>query len=273
MQLMDGALILASSGRNNNSETVPLPFSLSATLRPLLSLLVLMLATGLSADTDPRHTLDQLDDQWRLTSDRKDIKVYMRHTDGSRLKTFRGVLRLPLEDEFAMVALLNDYDTIPRWLHFVDGAEEIERDGPLNRVLRFTTRLPWPLRNREAVLEAFVVERMDDDEESVMVYMENRPDRIPDNPDYIRFPEMEALFGAVRQEGNEVEVIYQVVLDPGGYIPAWLINVLMRDAPYYTLDRLRRIIQRDEYQGHYFDYVPNLRGPGHPDHPHYGEPE
>lgn len=245
-------------------------------IRLFFVLLLVLQATLVWADPAPggaSRTVGELDDEWRLVSDRKGIKVYMRHSDESRLKTFRGVVRIPLEDEFAMVALLNDYDTIPRWLHFVDGAEEITRDGPLNRVLRFTTHLPWPLSNREAVLEAFVVERMDEKEESVMVYMENRPDRIPANPDYIRFPEMDALFGAVRHGDGEVEVIYQVVLDPGGYIPAWLANVLMRDAPYYTLDRLRRIIRREEYQGHYFDYVPNLRGPGHPEHPHYGSKE
>ena len=238
--------------------------------RSCLSILLLVLFASASAsDQAPARTLEQLDDEWRLVSDRKGIRVYMRHDDDSRMKTFRGVMGLKLDDEYSLVALLNDYDAIPRWLHFVDGAEEFDRDGPLNRKLRFTTHLPWPLRNREAILEAFVIERMDQQEESVMVYFENRPDSLPDNPDYIRFPEMEALFGGVRQENGELEMIYQVVLDPGGYIPAWLINVLMRDAPYYTLDRLRRIIQRDEYQGHYFDYVPSLRGPGHPDHPHY----
>ena len=225
------------------------------------------------AQADATRSLEGLDDSWRLVSDRNDIRVYMRHTDDSRLKTFRGVVELELEDEYSIVALLNDYDSLPRWLHFVDGVEEFDRNGPLNRMLRFTTHLPWPLRNREAVLEAFVVERMDEEQESVMVYFENRPDSLPDNPDYVRFPEMEALFGGVRTGNNRLEVSYQVVLDPGGYIPAWLINVLMRDAPYYTLDRMRRIIQRDQYQGQYFDYVPSLRGPGHPDHPHYGHEE
>lgn len=229
---------------------------------------ILLIYSPISTANDVRQ-VEGLDDTWRLVSDRNDIQVYMRHSDDSRIKTFRGTVRMKLEDELAMVALLNDYDSYPRWLHLIDGASEISRRGPLNRTLRFTTHLPWPLTNREAVIEAFVVERIDEEEESMMVYMENRPDAIPPNQGYIRFPELEAMFGARRLGNNEVEIIYQVVMDPGGYIPAWLANMLLRDAPYFTLDRLRRIITRAEYQGHYYDYMPNMRGPGHPQHPHY----
>src|SRR5690606_33390493 len=76
-------------------------------------------------------------------------------------------------------------------------------------------------------------------------------------------PEMEGIFQLTRLGKDEVEVVYQLVLDPGGYIPAWLANMLLRDAPYFTLDRLRRIISRPEYQRRFYNYV-ELRGPGRP---------
>ncbi|QJX02995.1 hypothetical protein HML84_19210 [Alcanivorax sp. IO_7] len=40
----------------------------------------------------------------------------------ARLRAFRGVTRLPAGDEYALVALLEDYAAYPDWLHFVDGA-------------------------------------------------------------------------------------------------------------------------------------------------------
>ena len=64
-----------------------------------------------------------------------------------------------------------------------------------------------------------------------------------------------------RLPDNAMEVTYELVLDPGGYIPAWLANLLLRDAPYFTLERLRRIIRNQEYQGKFYDYL-ELRGPG-----------
>ena len=136
-------------------------------------------------------------EDWKLVSDRNDIQVYMKHRDESRLKTFRGVTRFTLADEFSLGALLNDYPSYPKWLHFVDSAEEFNRVSPLDRSLRFTTQLPWPLADREAVLRAKVTQTLTEDEESVMVDLINRPDALPPNNEYIRFPEMWGKLGFV----------------------------------------------------------------------------
>jgi hypothetical protein len=204
-----------------------------------------------------------LDPDWKLISDRSDIQVYMRHREESRLKTFRGVTRMELADEYALSGVLNDYENIPKWLHFVDDASEISRDGPLLRNLRFGTHLPWPLADREAVLQIDVQEKITPEEEAVTMVLTNRPELIPPNPEYVRFPEMLGVFKMRRLGNDQVEVTYELVLDPGGYIPAWLVNLLMRDAPYFTLERLRRIIRNPEYQNLYHDYL-ELRGPGRP---------
>ncbi|MEE4249789.1 MAG: START domain-containing protein [Alcanivoracaceae bacterium] len=229
-----------------------------------IRLIALLLALTASALTRAGITDDpELDPSWKLITDRNGIQVYMRHRDESRLKTFRGVSRLQLSDEYALVSLLEDYESYPRWLHFIDGATEFNRDGPLMRQIRFTTQLPWPLNDREAVLEARVEQNITPEQEGVTVYLDNRPNLLPENPSYVRFPELEGIFQVTRLGNGEAEVVYQLVLDPGGYIPAWLANVLLRDAPYFTLERLRRIISRPEYQGQYFNYV-ELRGPGRP---------
>lgn len=238
----------------------------SLSLFSIATWISLALACCLALATPAVHAqgdLEALDDSWRLVSDRNEIQVYMRHRDDTRLKTFRGVTRFKLTDQYALVAVLNDYEAYPRWLHFVDSADEISRESDLLRYLRFTTLLPWPLANREAVLRADVREIRTPEEQRVEVLLSNAPERLPPNDDYIRFPEMQGIFGA-RDLGNDiVEITYQLVLDPGGYIPAWLTNILLRDAPYFTLDRLRRIVKRPEYQGHHYDYI-HLKGAADP---------
>lgn len=208
---------------------------------------------------------DGLDDAWKLINDRNGIQVYMRHREDSRLKTFRGETRIRLPDEYSLSMALNDYPSFPRWLHFVDGASELHRESPLKRWLRFTTQLPWPLKDREAILEVDVLQRVTREEEAVYVVLSGAPDLLPENPRYVRFPEMQGEFTMVRLGNDEVMVRYELVLDPGGYIPAWLANILLRDAPYFTLERMRRILQEPKYQAQYLDYV-ELRGPGRPKH-------
>ena len=74
---------------------------------------------------------------------------------------------------------------------------------------------------------------------------------------------MTGKLGFRRLGGKKVEMTYELILDPGGYIPAWIANILLRDAPYFTLERLRRIVSKPEYQNHYYDYL-DLYGPGRP---------
>ena len=225
-----------------------------------LFFVVLFSSSIFAADT-PLDT--GLDPDWKLISDRNDIQVYMRHRENSRLKTFRGVTQIELTDEYALSGLLNDYENMPKWLHFVDSAVEFDRDGPLLRYMRFGTHLPWPLADREAVLQVDVQQKLTPEEEAVTMKLTNRPELLPDDPAYVRFPEMIGVFKLRRLGNNLVEITYELVLDPGGYIPTWLANLLLRDAPYFTLERLRRIIKSPEYQNLYDDYI-ELRGPGRP---------
>jgi hypothetical protein len=215
-------------------------------------LMTLLLATATQGATSP---------PWKLVSDRNDIRVYVRDSVDTPLKTFRGVTRFALADEYAMVALLNDYEAYPDWLHFVDSARELDRDNETVRRLRFTTLLPWPLADREALLECRVSQHKGGGE--VVVHLNNRPKLLPPDPHYIRFPQLNGLLRFRRLGDGQVEVVYQLTLNPGGYIPTWLVNILLRDAPYFTLERLRRVVHRPEYQGRYFPFL-NLNGPGRP---------
>ena len=200
---------------------------------------------------------------WRLISNRDGIRVYTRDNPGTPLKSFRGVTRFRLHDEYALAAVLNDYADYPDWLHFVDGARELSRHGPLDRLLRFTTLLPWPLEDREAVLKCRVRQEPGPNGGRVVARLINRPRALPPNPHYIRFRTLRGKL-AFRNLGDDlVRVTYQVTLDPGGYIPDWLTNILMRDAPYFTLERLRREVHRPRYRNRYYSYL-NLRGPGRP---------
>lgn len=223
--------------------------------------LMFLLFTSLLAQADEPVAPES---DWKLITDRNGIQVYMSHRDDSRLKTFRGVTRIRITDEYSVTALLEDYPNMPRWLHFIDHVEEVGRDGPLRRQLRFATSLPWPVADREALLYAYVQQSVTPEQEVVSVHLENAYDLLPLNRRYVRFPELQGLFSMKRlNQNNEVEVTYQVVMDPGGYIPAWLSNMLLRDAPYFTLERMRRMLARTEYHNTYLPYI-QLFGPGRP---------
>jgi hypothetical protein len=190
---------------------------------------------------------------WRLVSDRNGIKVYRRDDGEARIKTFRGVTRFAIEHPAALEALLNDYPAIPRWMHFISSGEETARKTYVDRTLRFKTELPWPVSDRDVVARLTVTQLGN----KVLISATDDP-AAPRDDNYVRIPDLNGrldfnFFPATK----EAEVTYEIVMDPGGNIPAWAANIVLKDTPYFTLLKLRRLIQEPKYQqfrGKYFEY-------------------
>lgn len=207
-----------------------------------------------SADTSPA---------WRQITDRNGIQVSVNYDANSRLKQFRGVTIMSLSDEYAMLALYNDTEAFPRWLHLISEASLIKEHSMLDKDLRFLIKMPWPVSDREVLLKATLVYVTHKDNESVTAYLNGTPDLLPLNDDYIRVPELSGLFSFERITPGKVKVTYQISLALGGYLPNWLVNLTTRDIPYFTLDKLRRLVITEHYKNHYYPEL-NLFGPGRP---------
>lgn len=201
---------------------------------------------------------------WRLLTARDGILVFRQFSQQTQLETFRGVMRMTLPDEYAMLALYNDTEAFPRWLHLINGASELKRNTPLDRDLRFQINLPWPVKDREAIVNTRLEQITRRDEESVTAFMKARPELVPEDDDFIRIPELNGIFKLERVEPRVVEVTFQVSLDMAGWIPVWVVNYALRDMPWHTLNNLRDIVREEPYQGQYFSYL-DLLGPGRPD--------
>ena len=75
------------------------------------------------------------------------------------------------------------------------------------------------------------------------------PPVFPEQPDYVRMPQMEGYYRFEPLSPGEVKVTIEVILDPGGAVPAWLANIILRDIPYFSLRRLRRVVNQPRFQG------------------------
>lgn len=180
--------------------------------------------------------------RWTLVTQREGVRVYMAHDDGARIKTFRGEARIALGDFSALSAQLDDYAFMASWLHMVSGITEISRDAPLQRRLHVSTRLPWPVDNRDITLDMVVSQ--DPRSYAVNVLFNESRVRLPVRDGYVRMPFMKGCIRFHPLAPPEMAVTYQVTVDPGGHVPAWLANLLLRDIPYFSLRRLARLVDK-----------------------------
>ena len=54
---------------------------------------------------------------------------------------------------------------------------------------------------------------------------------------------------------GQLELIFQMQVDPGGNIPAWLANMFVVDTPLHTLTELKRMMSEDRYHGKQYPFL------------------
>ena len=74
------------------------------------------------------------------------------------------------------------------------------------------------------------------------------PDLLPEKKGHIRVAMVDSRWDLKPLPGNLVEVSYFLHSDPGGQIPAWLINSMVIDQPFNTLRNLRDILKELPYK-------------------------
>ncbi len=196
---------------------------------------------------------DELEKEWKLVKSKNDIQVYMKHTDNSKLKTFKGVTEFKVDEPLKFATVVNDYDFLATLLHLVSSLEEMTRASDLDRDLRIETRLPWPVKNRDMAVKVTIAQ--EEPSHNLYIDVSDIKDKYPKNDGFIRMPYMDALLSVELLEEQTIRVTYRAILDPGGYVPAFMVNIMMKDAPYYTLKKVKRVLQSDAYAGGRESYI------------------
>ena len=206
--------------------------------RLMVLILLLIPVTGFS-------TGQQL--EWKKVKDKDGVQVYRAHSDDSQFKTFKSVSRIELDNIQSFVGLLLDEQAYPRWVHMVSSAELKATDDPRRYELFIETRLPWPVRNRFTKVDLVLTQK-----EDYSIRFELREPLIPAQPRdgfilaFTRgFYELKINSGS-----NNVDIIAEVFADPGGFVPAFLVNIITVDMSYYTAKKLERIIKTEKYQNY-----------------------
>ncbi len=151
------------------------------------------------------------------------------------LKANTSMAASPLE----IAAWVGAVHTYTQWQHNCAEAHIIpQADDSL--VIYNRVASPWPVADRDVVLQSTVTRNAD---ESILIEFSNREDsaaRIPRG--VVRMPRLTGQYELTPIDGV-TQVIYTIDSDPGGKLPAWLVRRASRDLPFFTLKKLRKLVE------------------------------
>ncbi|MDF2437229.1 MAG: lipid-binding domain protein [Bacteroidota bacterium] len=200
------------------------------------------------------NTYAQNADTWTLKKSESGISVYARDAENSSYKELKSILYLKTSLS-SLVALLSDYESYPKWVYRCGVSTTIKRISELETIHYQNIVAPWPVDSRDFVVNI----KLSQDPLSGAVSLVSSciPNYIPKVKDHVRITEFRASWTLTPQKDGTVEVVYQLLVNPGGSIPAWLINLAVVDGPFETSLNLIQWIKKDKYQKAVLPFIKN----------------
>jgi hypothetical protein len=175
---------------------------------------------------------------WKRVKAKDGVVVYSREVPGTPIREVRGtgVIDAPL---LAVLAVINDVDAYPQWMPKVRTARALARPSRYEVIGYSRMRAPWPVADRDAVVRARA--RFDRARGEVAVALKALPwPSLPPPKGVVRMPRFDGLFTLRREGAPRTRIDYQVLGDPAGNVPVWIANLVARELPLKTIQRLRK---------------------------------
>lgn len=182
---------------------------------------------------------------WKLVKHENQVEIYVRDVPGSKLKELKMTVFFDNSLD-AMYALLTD---LPKQADYQFGCLTSKRIGkPLQNEQCYYQELymPWPFTNRDGAFK----QSLTFTEKNDVFYIETNaiPTLTELRQEYVRVPYMHSSWQLSAVNANKVKGEYYLSVDPGGFVPLWLMNLFIDRGPYESVLRMRKLLQNPTYK-------------------------
>lgn len=182
--------------------------------------------------------------EWLLLKASDNLKVYTRSTVESKFKEVKiqGKIKCTMSE---IVAVLEDIDAQKDWVMRTLDVDLLETRTPGDFSYYIRTDMPFPVKDRELIVDHKRTEVSDNE---VRIELLTSEYQLNPNEEYVRIPYYSSTYLLKELEDGWIDIQYQVILDPGGILPAWLYNLAVAKGPISSFEGLYNIIHSGAYQ-------------------------
>jgi ribosome-associated toxin RatA of RatAB toxin-antitoxin module len=182
---------------------------------------------------------------WKLSTEKEGIKIYTSMVTDSKIKAIKvecDVNATPSQ----LVALVMDVNAAPDWVSHVKSAKLVKQISPTELYYYSEVNLPWPAANRDFV--AHLTVSQNPDTKVVTIDGPAVPGFVPVKKGIVRIDNSIGKWIITPVGSDQLHVEYSIHVDPGGSLPAWLVNMFATDAPLQIFRSLKTQLQKSAYK-------------------------
>lgn len=171
------------------------------------------------------------------------IQVFVETPAKNSYQSFYATTTIPASMN-TVYAVLSDVRAMPEWIARMTVAREIKRQEPNQLWVQGVYKLPYPFKDREAVLYSQVQRNP----QAITIQTQAVTGFLTNDKSRVRLTEMNSRWQLTMISAQETKVELWGQGNPGGLMPAVLFNYNLADEPWQTLKNLRQMVKRKKYQ-------------------------
>jgi hypothetical protein len=179
--------------------------------------------------------------KWELKRNENGIQVFTRTPLTGNIKELRFICELTTT-KAQLIKTLQDIKHYNDWVYSTRKTTLLKIVNPRQLIYYSVSHLPWPIKDRDLIVQLTLIP--DSITNRFEIQAKSLPDYLPKNPDFIRVPYSLALWKVIVVDDHTLKVDYTFSVNPGGSIPAWLVNTTLAIGPYNSFVSLRNELKK-----------------------------
>ncbi len=189
--------------------------------------------------------LSPANETWVVRKSKNNISVYTRSVFTSDYKEIKITTKVKASLS-TVVKALSDVDHYTDWIYNCYSATLIKKVSDSDIITYQMLKVPWPVTDRDVVSHCRIYQ--DSKTKVVTISSDIVHGLIPEKDDFVRVKDFHSKYILTPQNDGFVDINYEMGTDPGGIVPAWLVNLVIVNAPYSTQENLNKLIQNPRYK-------------------------
>lgn len=171
---------------------------------------------------------------WKLVEEKEGIKVYTRNPSNSDFKEIR--IKANFEGDIdSFLHKLNTPYSYTQWVYKCTEGKMLEQIDSQEFYYYTVSNMPFPVKDRDMVVRC---KQWKDTKGIFYSSSTAAPNFIPNKKDLVRIPYFKSEWKITPLPDKEILVDYTALADPGGSLPAWIVNLAVTTGPLKTMQQL-----------------------------------
>lgn len=181
---------------------------------------------------------------WKLISEKDGIYVYTQNLENSKFKAVRAVCTVDCGVSRVSYVLM-DVSNTKDWVYATKVCKLLKKISPTDIFYYSEVELPWPVSNRDFIIRITLTQ--DPKTKIARIVAENHPEYVPEKKNVVRIPKSSGNWILTPLGDGRTKVEYIIHVDPGGSVPAWMVNMLADVGPHSSFTKLKKEVKKEKY--------------------------